>query len=118
MTSGIYKYTCKANGKIYIGLSIDIETRQYKRLNRLRKYAHNPQRGLLNDFHKYGEENFSLEVIEVCDDVSKLRNLEIEYINLFKSYNPTFGYNRLSDRYIKDENERGLHWGSSYGLKL
>ena len=61
---GIYKITNNLNGKFYIGRSNDIERRwkehcsptRYKTSNIPVEYA----------IHKYGKENFSLEVIEEC----------------------------------------------------
>lgn len=62
--SGIYTITNKVTGKLYIGESLDI----YRRWNdehipQLRK-NHHYNRELQNDFNKYGEENFSFEVLE------------------------------------------------------
>jgi len=80
VTVGIYKIT-NPKGKIYIGQSVNIE-------KRFRKYKYldekNKQTKLYNSFKKYGMENHTFEIIEVCD-ISLLDEREIywgEYYNV------------------------------------
>ena len=55
---GIYKFTNKINGKIYIGQSIDIEHRRKEHLRyKDESYFH---RSLM----KYGNDNFDFEILE------------------------------------------------------
>lgn len=62
--SGIYTITNRVNGKVYIGESLDIYRRWHKEhIPKLRKKQHY-NKELQNDFNKYGEENFSFEVLE------------------------------------------------------
>ncbi len=62
--SGIYTITNKVTGKLYIGESLDIYRRWHdEHIPQLRKNSHY-NRELQNDFNKYGEENFSFEVLE------------------------------------------------------
>ena len=62
--SGIYTITNNVTGKLYIGESLDIYRRWHdEHIPQLRK-NHHYNRELQNDFNKYGEENFSFEVLE------------------------------------------------------
>lgn len=75
MTSGIYKIT-NPGGKIYIGLSENIENRwkEYKCLSNIRK-----QKLIYNSMKKYGYDGHKFEVLEVCD-IEKLVEREIYWI--------------------------------------
>lgn len=81
----IYKITNKVNGKSYIGQTrYTIEFRwkqhQHKKDN---TYFHNA-------IHKYGIENFSIEILEECN-IEDLNSKEIFYIAKYDTFNN--GYN-------------------------
>jgi len=61
--AGIYKITCKANGKIYIGETKNFKTRwtSHKSALKVRKKTNS---SLQADWDKYGKDLFSFEVIE------------------------------------------------------
>lgn len=62
--SGIYTITNRATGKLYIGESLDIYRRWHdEHIPQLRKNCHY-NKELQNDFNKYGEENFSFDILE------------------------------------------------------
>lgn len=62
--SGIYTITNKVTGKLYIGESLDIYRRWHdEHIPQLRKDRHY-NKELQNDFNKYGEENFSFDILE------------------------------------------------------
>lgn len=62
--SGVCTITNKVTGKLYIGESLDIYRRWHdEHIPQLRKNRHY-NKELQNDFNKYGEENFSFEVLE------------------------------------------------------
>lgn len=93
--TGIYKITNLINGKSYIGQSINIQ----KRFNAHKSIAFNPNDKnydypLYKAIRKYGIENFSFEILEVCD-VSELNDKEIYYISKYNTYGK-FGYNQDS----------------------
>ena len=90
MSIGIYKYTNKLNGQVYIGQSTDIENR-YKQ--HLYDSSQRPDRGTGIDIaiHKYGIENFTFEIIEECQ-TKELNEKERYWIQYYDSYNN--GYNR------------------------
>lgn len=88
--SGIYAITNKATGKLYIGESLDIYRRWHEEhISQLRKNRHY-NKALQKDFNKYGEENFSFEILERYsgdDPIStkaKILILESYFITQFK----------------------------------
>ena len=64
---GIYKMTNKINGKIYIGQSIDIEKRikeHFWKATNTKDVSYNS--AIHQAIRKYGQENFTWEVLEEC----------------------------------------------------
>jgi len=79
MVSGIYKITCSANGKFYIGSSVDVNKRFRTHKARLNEGKHHA-RYMQNCWKKYGKDNFTFEIIEVSE-TDKLIELEQKYID-------------------------------------
>lgn len=93
-TCGIYKITNLINGHCYIGQSRNIEDRWAKEKHR----AFNPNTEEYKTtrsqaFRKYGLENFSFEILEICK-ISELNKKEKFYINKYDSY--FNGYNETT----------------------
>jgi group I intron endonuclease len=92
--AGVYKITCTVNGKVYIGRSDDIYKRWkghvYSMLGRSYGNKH-----LLEDVSKLGIENFSFEVLEVCESgfEAYYGNVESKYMEKYDSQNLKKGYN-------------------------
>ena len=89
----IYKITNKENGSIYIGCTINsLEKRFGEHLSRCFSSTHKSK--LYNSMKKYGQENFTIELIEECD-LSVIYEIEKKYIEQYDSYNnglnSTFG---------------------------
>lgn len=63
MTIGIYKITNTVNSKVYIGSSINIESRWKNHLSVL-SCGHHENTGLQKDYNLYGVEAFSFQVLE------------------------------------------------------
>ena len=81
----IYKITNKVNGKSYIG-----QTR-YTIEFRWRQHQHKKDNtNFHNAIHKYGIENFNIEILEECD-IEDLNSREIFYIAKYDTFNN--GYN-------------------------
>lgn len=103
---GIYKIENKITGKVYIGQSVDIK----KRLITHRYNAYNEKNAdiynlyLYTAIRKYGKENFTYTIIELCDK-SLLDEREKFWISYYKANQKEYGYN-LSDggdsRYVKE----------------
>ena len=88
----IYKITNRINNKVYIGKTITsvserFSKHKYDAVNKLdNSYIHNAMR-------KYGIDNFSIDIIEECEE-SKIYEQERFWIKFYHSYeNPSKGYN-------------------------
>lgn len=90
---GIYQIRNIENNKIYIGSSMDIEQRWSGHKSELKRNKHHSFK-LQEDWNKYGENKFVLEMlIEVDDETTRdeLSTIEQKYID---EYNPIEnGYN-------------------------
>lgn len=89
----IYKITNELNKKVYIGCTVSsLEKRYYEHLYRCFKTDYKSK--LYNSIKKYGEENFTIELIEECD-IDKIYETEKKYIEQYDSFknglNSTFG---------------------------
>ena len=82
---GIYKITNKLNGKVYIGQSIDIDTRWRQHCNAKDDML------IHKSIQKYGAENFSFEVLLECP-AEMLNDWERDMIALYDCISPN-GYN-------------------------
>lgn len=89
-TSGIYKITCIANNKIYIGSAIDLRNRKYKHFGDLSKNKHHSIY-LQRAWNKYGSDAFTFEVIEYVLPISLIAR-EQYWLNKLKPFG-TKGYN-------------------------
>ena len=81
----IYKITNKENGLIYIGCTINsLEKRFGEHLSRC--FTSEYKSKLYNSMKKYGQENFTIELIEECD-LSIIYETEKKYVEQYDSYN-------------------------------
>lgn len=117
---GIYKITNKLNGKVYIGQSIDIDTRWIQHINAKDNFA------IHNAIKKYGKENFKFEVLLECP-VDMLNVWERDMIALYNCISPN-GYN-LTDgggrcKYSEEtrlkisEARKGMHLSEEHKRKI
>lgn len=101
MIGRIYKITNLINGKIYIGQTIATINERWAghKCDSKRKNT-----AIGNAINKYGEENFSIEVVEDDIDYELLDEKEIFYIKEYNSLYPV-GYNisQGGKAYITDE---------------
>ena len=100
---GIYKYTNKDNGKIYIGRSVNISARKWQHLHDPSPYSYFDQ-----TLVKVGEDKFNFEIIEECS-IEQLQDREkywIKYYNCCALDNREGGYNLThgGEEYRSDEN--------------
>lgn len=81
----IYKVTNNVNNKVYIGQSVfDIQKRFKEHLRDSRKES-NSCRPFYDAINKYGQENFSISIIEEVEN-EKLNEREQYWISYFRSY--------------------------------
>lgn len=81
----IYKVTNNVNNKVYIGQSVfDIQKRFKEHLRDSRKES-NCCRPFYDAINKYGQENFSISIIEEVEN-EKLNEREQYWISYFRSY--------------------------------
>lgn len=80
MTSGVYIMTNKANRHRYIGYSEDIESRLEENQRQLREGTFGEDHQLLmDDYQKYGAENFISGILEVTDNDPQSMKKQAEY---------------------------------------
>ncbi|SUM82669.1 helix-turn-helix domain-containing protein [Staphylococcus saprophyticus] len=91
--SCIYKITNTANGKVYIGQTVNYRKRKVGHFSYLRRNAHR-NCYLQNSFNKYGESSFEIEIIKECN-IDELDKLEIFYMKKYNSNDRAHGYNML-----------------------
>lgn len=100
--SGIYKCTCIANEKSYIGQSKDVKLRKNNHLYLLRNNKHTNEH-FQNSYNKYGENSFTWDVLEYCDE-GLLNSKEIYWIDFFNTYKDGFNLTKGGSPDLSDEN--------------
>lgn len=85
----IYKITNKVNGKCYIGKTEKSVEQRFKEHISDSKKERCKNRPLYRAMNKYGVDNFTIELIESCDNTTEQ---EIYWIGFYKSYGNS-GYN-------------------------
>ena len=90
--AGIYCITCTSNNKKYIGSSTNLTARWNSHITSLMFNKHS-NKGLQEDFNKFGLVNFTFNVLVVADkNITKeqllvLEQLEIDAVHRGNSYN-------------------------------
>jgi len=90
--SGIYKIENKINGKYYIGSAYDFNRRFIRHKSELNCNKHYNEH-LQRAWNMYGEKSFEFSILEICDDKSKLKLIEQNYLDSIdkdKCYNKTY----------------------------
>ena len=90
-TSGIYMIKNKKNGKIYIGQTNNFKNRFRQHKQSFRRKDHN-NKYFQRAWDKHGEENFEFSILEYCD-LDVINEREYFWVNKFKSYDSSKGYN-------------------------
>ena len=81
----IYKITNTKNSLIYIGCTISSLDKRFKE-HLSRCFTSNHKSKLYNSMKKYGQDNFTIELIEECD-LNMIYETEKKYIEQYNSYN-------------------------------
>lgn len=92
--SGVYKITCLANNRVYIGSSNNIHRRIIEHKSDLKLNKHH-NRFLQKDYNKYGLSAFQFDVVCYCD-VDKLLLKEQQIIDKYAGLNSSSNYNLFS----------------------
>jgi group I intron endonuclease len=88
---GIYAIINNKNLNIYIGSSNNLKHRKNQHFSLLRNNNHFNKK-LQNSWNKYGEENFTFEIIEKCEE-RDLMVKESFWMQFYGSYKKKNGYN-------------------------
>ena len=89
--SAIYQITSLIDGKKYIGSAVKLRNRLNRHYNDLINNRH-CSKYLQNSFNKYGNDNFEIIILELCEKEMLLIKEEY-YLDLYKSYNREYGFN-------------------------
>ena len=114
--SGVYRITCLANNKNYIGSSDNIMRRLKTHERELEQGSHNNRR-LQHDYDKYGSGFFEFRVVFIDIPKDKLTAYEkvgiylYDSIVMYKGYNtvfPTTDFNKFKEAYTDLKNRNLL----------
>lgn len=97
----VYKISNNINNKIYIGITND-----YQRRWREHKNNHNKNSIIAKAIQKYGENNFTFEILYSGLSIEDANNKEIELIKKYNSLIPN-GYNISSGGGVQNGSENG-----------
>lgn len=92
-TRYVYKLTNSKNGRVYIGMTSRPEQRFKMHISQLKRRTH-PCALMQEDFDKFGEDAFSMEIIEefVWEGAQRITP-EREWMIRLKTYDERYGYN-------------------------
>ncbi len=99
MPSGVYVITNTLDGKRYVGVSRDIESRWVGHKSDLRCGKHHSVL-LQQAWTELGEDAFTFEVLEHCA-TTEFSSKEPAYIRKFRANEPEFGYNTMYGEEMK-----------------
>lgn len=88
----LYALRCKDNGRLYIGRTSNLNNRVVVHFQELKSGRHT-NKLMLEDFRKYGRDNFEVYVLEENIPYSERRK-EYEYMRKYNSFDEKYGYNR------------------------
>lgn len=90
----VYKFTNVINNKIYIGItSLPFKKRIQSHISQSKLTTKSKKGYFQRALLAYGIDNFSVDILEYCNNNKELFAREIFWISFYKSSNPKFGYN-------------------------
>lgn len=118
----IYALRCKANGKVYIGKTGDVKSRiqaHFLEISHTIKWQRDHPEckfeigwyGYARDALKYGKEGFEVWILEENISPEEATDREAYYIDLYKSKDPKYGYNKCGAKRPVQQNP-----DAQYGL--
>ena len=90
-TYEIYRLTNTVNNKIYVGGTTDGAGYRFKR--HIVKAKAGSEYPLHKAIVEFGEQNFKLDILEMCDNLDHMNEREAYWIATLSSTNPEVGYN-------------------------
>ena len=93
---GVYKLTCKATGRIYVGSSTLLRTRAHAHTRELRAGGH-ANSALQSDFRTYGGDHFAFSLVCEARDARQAELLEARCIQDAMAVGRTLFYNATTD---------------------
>jgi group I intron endonuclease len=90
-TSGIYRITCLANGRFYIGSAISLDNRKRQHVQALARGDHHNKK-MQRSFSKYGLSSLKWEVLEFVEP-EHLISREQHFIDTLDACNKEHGFN-------------------------
>jgi len=93
----IYKITNLINGKAYIGQTKRTLASRFKQHCQLNRKRSCPK--LLAAIRKYGKENFTAEILEICTTQEALNEREVFWIKNYNTFNDGYNLSTGGSRY-------------------
>lgn len=90
--SGIYQILNTINGKFYLGSAVNFKNRWSNHKWYFANKNH-PNRYFQSAWNKYGADNFKFRILQLVEDISKLREIEQNWLDWTQCYERTIGYN-------------------------
>ena len=90
----VYKITNKANGKVYIGQSVQESTRRISNHKYYLRLGTHFNDHLQRAWNKYGSAQFEFTNIDTAETIEQLNEKEQYWIAFYQSAAPEFGYNK------------------------
>lgn len=119
-SGGVYRITCTATGKNYIGSTKRIFRHRWDgHLSHLKSSRH-VNRHLQNAWNKYGEHFFDFCVLESVQFIKDLIDCEQKWLDFYQAFDREYGYNiaARADRSCPSEETKAKMRLSSSGRKM
>ncbi|CAM3707623.1 hypothetical protein BSI_39410 [Bacillus inaquosorum KCTC 13429] len=109
---GIYKIVNKINIKVYIGSSVNIESRHQGHKRDLRNGKHHNYL-LQKDWDKYGEKSFEFVTISTHDTKCRLSILEYQTIEEYKKHHTVYNISNPLEETSRRKDKRRVNKGKN-----
>lgn len=114
----IYRITCSANGKFYIGSTVN-QTQRWARHRRQMRDGTHPNKNMLASWNKYGEAAFVFEVLESVDDPAALFAAEQKYLDEHAGKDYCFNWAKYADAPMRGKfGPEASNYGRVFGPEM